>query len=159
MRVFTIGVYNSTEAQFFNKLKDNHIDTFCDIRQRRGVRGSKYAFANSTYLQKRLMEIGIHYLYELALAPTKRIREKQQEEDVRLGKRKQDREQLGRVFVDEYHKNIICNFDFDSFHKKLKDVNAENVVFLCVEERAKACHRSIVAEEMRWRYGYEVIHL
>ena len=40
MKIYTIGVYNSTEQEFFNKLVDNNIDTFCDIRQRRGVRGS-----------------------------------------------------------------------------------------------------------------------
>jgi len=46
MEFYTIGVYNSTEKEFFDKLTKNNIDTFCDIRQRRGVRGSKYAFVN-----------------------------------------------------------------------------------------------------------------
>ena len=49
MKIFTIGVYNSSETHFFDKLKNNHIDVFCDIRQRRGVRGRKYAFVNSLY--------------------------------------------------------------------------------------------------------------
>lgn len=44
MKIFTIGVYNSTELQFFKKLSENNIDTFCDIRQRRGGRGREYAF-------------------------------------------------------------------------------------------------------------------
>lgn len=44
MEFFTIGVYNSNENTFFKKLVDNRIDTFCDIRQRRGVRGAEYAF-------------------------------------------------------------------------------------------------------------------
>ena len=38
-------------------------------------------------------------------------------------------------------------------------MGAENVVFLCVEEKANACHRSIVAEETKRRYNYEVTHL
>ena len=54
MEFFTIGVYNSTEKEFFEKLTQNNIDTFCDIRQRRGVRGSKYSFVNSNRLQQRL---------------------------------------------------------------------------------------------------------
>ncbi len=29
--IITIGVYGLTEEVFFNKLVDNHIDTFCDI--------------------------------------------------------------------------------------------------------------------------------
>ena len=159
MKIFTIGVYNSSETHFFDKLKNNHIDVFCDIRQRRGVRGRKYAFVNSLYLQKRLEDMGIRYLYEPALAPTKEIREKQKEEDARLGEHKRDREQLGCTFIDEYRKNIVCNFDFGSFVERLKDMDANNVILLCVEEKAKACHRSIVAEEIQQRYGYEVIHL
>lgn len=54
MEFFTIGVYNSTEKEFFDKLTQNNIDTFCDIRQRRGVRGAKYAFVNKNRLEQRL---------------------------------------------------------------------------------------------------------
>ena len=77
MKIYTIGVYNSTEQQFFSKLIDNNIDTFCDIRQRRGVRGSEYAFVNSNYLQTKLKELDIKYAHILDLAPTSEIREKQ----------------------------------------------------------------------------------
>ena len=70
MKIYTIGVYNSTEQQFFSKLIDNNIDTFCDIRQRRGVRGSEYAFVNSNYLQTKLNELDIKYAHILDLAPT-----------------------------------------------------------------------------------------
>ncbi|WP_278752735.1 hypothetical protein, partial [Alistipes putredinis] len=61
MEFYTIGVYGSTEQSFFTKLKENGIDTFCDIRQRRGVRGKKYAYVNSTYLQNKLKEYGIKF--------------------------------------------------------------------------------------------------
>lgn len=37
IKIYTIGVYNSTEESFFKKLQDNNIELFCDIRQRRGV--------------------------------------------------------------------------------------------------------------------------
>lgn len=85
MEIFTLGVYNSTEQQFFGKLVENRIDTFCDIRQRRGLRGSQYAFVNSQRLQQRLAEIGISYTYLKELAPTKEIRDKQKEADKRNG--------------------------------------------------------------------------
>lgn len=159
MKIFTIGVYNSTELQFFKKLTENNIDTFCDIRQRRGVRGRDYAFVNSIYLQQKLKNIGIKYSHILSLAPTAEIREKQKAEDAKLGEHKRDRNKLGKVFSDEYKKNIICKFDFNSFVEQLENMGAENVAFLCVEEKASACHRSIVAEEMKKRYHYEVIHL
>ncbi len=56
MKIYTIGVYGSTEEEFFGKLTKSKIDLFCDIRQRRGVRGRQYAFVNSSYLQKKLSE-------------------------------------------------------------------------------------------------------
>ena len=81
MEFFTIGVYNSTEKEFFEKLTQNNIDTFCDIRQRRGVRGSKYSFVNSNRLQQRLNDFEIKYGYVPDLAPTTEIRELQKEID------------------------------------------------------------------------------
>lgn len=58
INIYTIGVYNSTEDSYFNKLKINNIDLFCDIRQRRGVRGSQYKYVNSNYLQSKLADMG-----------------------------------------------------------------------------------------------------
>ena len=68
MEFFTIGVYNSTEEEYFSKLVENNIDTFCDIRQRRGVRGSQYAFVNSNRLQARLLDLDIKYAHFINLA-------------------------------------------------------------------------------------------
>lgn len=158
MKIYTIGVYNSTEQEFFNKLIDNNIDTFCDIRQRRGVRGSEYAFVNSNYLQTKLNELDIKYAHILDLAPTSEIREKQKMEDTRLGVQKKSRDILGPVFTREY-KNKISSFDFDEFYDRLDRIGASRVVFFCVEEKAAACHRSIVAQEMKERFKIEVIHL
>ncbi len=47
MRIVTIGGYGFTEDAFINALKGAGVDAFVDIRQRRGMRGSKYAFLNS----------------------------------------------------------------------------------------------------------------
>ena len=62
--IYTIGVYGSSEKEFFQKLIDNNIDTFCDIRLRRAVRGAQYAFANSQRLQNKLSDLSITYLHE-----------------------------------------------------------------------------------------------
>lgn len=158
MKVFTIGVYNSTEQQFFGKLAENNIDTFCDIRQRRGVRGSQYTFVNSKRLQDRLAEMNISYTYLKELSPTKEIREKQKEADRRNGIQKKDRMQLGEVFVNGYKKHIE-GYDFHTLVEKLKAMGAERVVFFCVEESPYACHRSIVANELLKLFGYPITHL
>lgn len=158
MEVFTIGVYGATERQFFDKLSENQIDTFCDIRQRRGVRGSQYAFVNSQRLQQRLAEMNISYTYLKELAPTKEIREKQKEADKRNGIQKKDRTRLGEVFINGY-KEHIKEYDFRSLAEMLNEMDAKRVVFFCVEESPYACHRSIVAEFFNKLFGYKITHL
>ncbi|MDR3366720.1 MAG: DUF488 domain-containing protein [Prevotellaceae bacterium] len=159
MKFFTLGVYGSAEQIFFNKLTKNRIDTFCDIRQRRGVRGGEYAFVNSNRLQIKLAELGIKYTHILGLAPTAEIREKQKSEDLIRGEHKRDRNKLGEVFASEFKKKIIGCFDFDAFVSKLSEIDANKVVLFCVEGKAEACHRSIVAEELNKRYKYEIVNL
>lgn len=159
MEFFTIGVYNSTEQDFFNKLVENRIDTFCDIRQRRAVRGSKYAFVNSNRLQNKLAELDIKYGHVLQLAPPKEIRELQKLADLQKGELKRERQELGGVFKSEYKNRILENFDFDTFIENLENVGANRVVLFCVEERPEACHRSIVSNKLQDTYNYKVTHI
>lgn len=148
IKIYTIGVYNSTEDSFFNKLQDYKIDLFCDIRQRRGVRGSKYKYVNSNYLQTKLGELGIKYQYIKALAPTNDIRQKQKDADKSNGETKKQRTELGETFKSEYIKCILNAFDIHGLANELLESKATNVVLFCVEELASACHRSLVAERL-----------
>ncbi len=159
MEFFTIGVYNSTEKEFFNKLLENNIDTFCDIRQRRGVRGAKYSFVNSNRLQQKLADLEIKYGYIPDLAPTTEIRELQKEIDLQKGELKSERQELGKVFVIEYKNRILKNFNFDNFLESLVQIGASRVALFCVEEHHEACHRSIVAQKISTLYNKEITHL
>lgn len=159
MILFTIGVYGSIEEEFFSKLTDNHIDVFCDIRQRRGVRGRKYAFVNSNYLQAKLNELGIKYIYEKRLAPTKEIREMQWAEDKAEGQTKKSREALGHAFSCGYEHLILNAVNLDELMSRLKDLDAEKVVFFCLESRPEACHRSLLAKRLAKKYNLEVVNL
>jgi uncharacterized protein (DUF488 family) len=158
MEFFTIGVYNSTEQEYFKKLTNNNIDTFCDIRQRRGVRGSQYAFVNSNRLQQKLNDLDIKYGHVIDLAPTSEIRDLQKESDNQKGTLKRDRNKLGQVFTIAYKDRILSEFDFDSFIDKLDEVGANRVVLFCVEEKPEACHRSIVTDKLE-KIGYKITHL
>ena len=158
MEFFTIGVYNSTEQQFFNKLIDNEIDTFCDIRQRRGVRGSKYAFVNSKRLQDKLIDLDIKYGHIIDLAPTHEIRDKQKLTDLQKGELKRDRQKLGYFFKEAYRTEILGKFNFSDFIEKLEEVGSKRVVLFCVEEAPEACHRSLVSDHLI-NLGYKVTHL
>lgn len=158
MEFFTIGVYNSTKDDFFNKLIVSNIDTFCDIRKRRGVRGAKYSFVNSKRLQNSLEELDIKYCYEPGLAPTSEIRELQKEADAKEGILKRDRNKLGKLFSVSYKNKILKNFNFEEYIEKLKRTGSEKIVLFCVEEQPEACHRSIVTEKLN-SLGYKISHL
>jgi uncharacterized protein (DUF488 family) len=159
MEFFTIGVYNSTEEEFFEKLIKNQIDTFCDIRQRRGVRGAKYSFVNSNRLQYKLNELEIKYGYIPELAPTTEIRELQKEIDLEKGELKKERHVLGKIFISEYKNKVLNKFDSETFIEKLNQVGANRITFFCVEEFPEACHRSIISEMLHERFNYNIIHL
>lgn len=159
MQFFTIGVFNSTEEEFFNKLGKNRIDTFCDIRQRRGVRGSKYSFVNSNKLQEKLSGLGIRYLYVTGLAPTQEVRDVQTQVDREKHVLKTERKQLDKSFTKEYKKSILNKFDFNSFLESLNQMKSQRVVLFCVEETADACHRSLVAEKLHHDYHFTVTNL
>src|SRR5947209_18163276 len=98
-KIVTIGVYGFDKDRFFQALVDAKVDTFCDIRLRRGMRGSIYAFVNSESLQRQLGDLGIRYIHIKDLAPTQAIRAKQMLEDERLGLAKRTRITLGQAFI------------------------------------------------------------
>ncbi|WP_418834803.1 DUF488 family protein [Parabacteroides johnsonii] len=159
IKIYTIGVYNSTESSYFRKLQENNIDLFCDIRQRRGVRGSQYKYVNSNYLQAKLQELGIDYKYIKELAPTNDIRQKQKDADKANGETKKQRTILGTIFKSEYLKQILEPFDMEKLAKELHASGAKNIVFFCVEEHATACHRSLVVQKLSSILNSEIINL
>lgn len=159
MEFYTIGVYNSTEVDFFNKLITNGIDTFCDIRQRRGVRGSKYAFVNSNKLQLKLKELGLNYIYIKELAPSQEIRELQKDADKKNNELKRDRQTLGDVFSANYTNKILSEFNFQHFLTTLKNLQSKKIILFCVEEKPSACHRSIVSNKLENEFKLLIQHL
>ncbi len=157
-KIVTIGVYGFTESSFFASLVNARVDTFCDIRMRRGMRGAKYSFVNSQYLQNRLRELGIRYIHVKELAPSQEIRNKQQQADKRLGNGKQTRAILSQDFVQSYKTQCLDTFKANKFLDGL-DENTECLALFCVEREPKACHRSLVAEQLENTMMLEVQHI
>ncbi len=145
--IVTIGVYGFDKERFFQALLDANVDTFCDIRRRRGMRGSEYAFVNSTALQEKLRELGIRYMHVKDLAPSKAIREKQKQEDEKYGVAKRSRKGLGQAFIQDYEQQCLSSFDV---HKFMEMLGSETKVvgLFCVEREPEACHRSLVAKKL-----------
>ena len=114
-RIVTIGAYGFDEDTFFDALLTAEVDTFCDIRQRRGMRGARYAFANSTRLQRRLSEFGIRYFHFKELAPSAAVREKQKQSDHANKTTKRHRRALSPAFVAAYEQEVLAAFDSAAF--------------------------------------------
>jgi uncharacterized protein (DUF488 family) len=160
MKIVTIGVYGATEDAFFRTLRDAAVDTFCDIRWRRGMRGSDYAFANSARLQKRLCEMGIRYLHLREVAPPPLLRQRQADADKASGTAKRQRSELGEAFIAGYREECLSSFDSAKFIEKLGP-EARVVALFCVEREPVACHRYLLAERLRQdlRSEIDVVHL
>ena len=157
-KIITIGVYGFNESQFFDALLKAKVDTFCDIRYRRGMRGAKYSFANSLYLQDRLSKIGIRYLHLKTLAPTKTIRDRQTLADKQTGTLKRVRNTLSASFIEAYQTECLSNFNSRDFVSSLEE-NTEVLALFCVERTPDACHRSLVAEKLAYEIGLQVLHI
>ena len=77
------------------------------MRQRRGVRGAQYAWANAKRLEAALREAGIGYQHLPELAPTTSMREAQYEADAARGEGKRSRTVLAPVYVERYTEEIL----------------------------------------------------
>ncbi len=158
MKIVTLGVYGSTEAGFFGALQEAGVDTFCDIRLRRGVRGHDYAFANSQRLQAKLADLGIRYLHCKEVAPSLALRRRQYVADKANKVAKRKREALSEGFIAVYQQEFLSKFDSAKFVGQLGP-EARVVALFCVERAPAACHRSLLAERLQRDLGAEVIHL
>ena len=146
-QLFTIGAFGFTESGFFEKLQEAGINTFCDIRRRRGVRGSEYAFVNSTRLQEQLSKRGIRYVHRLDVAPSNELRSIQGKADEASKTAKRKRTVISPEFAQAYHEQVLNGFDSREFIESVGD-GFGRVVLFCVEKEPAACHRSLLAERL-----------
>jgi uncharacterized protein (DUF488 family) len=153
----TVGVYGFTLEEFLRTLREADVRLVLDVRQRRGVRGPQYAWANSKRLQAALAEAGIGYEHHPELAPTTELRQLQYREDDRLGVGKRSREQLAPDYRDRYTREILDEADLDAVVAELPEAGTGTL--LCVERDPEACHRSLVADRIAADHGLIVTHL
>ena len=154
--LFTIGVYGKDEGEFFNQLTGAQVALLVDIRRRRAVRGSRYAFANSKRLQSALARNGIAYRHELELAPTESVRTIQRLSDREARRAKRERRVLDSAFVEAYRHQLKA-VDLEAFVQSCRAYR--RVALLCVEAEAAACHRSVLASELAQMSSVRTTHL
>ncbi len=110
-RITTIGVYEWDLATFLAALRAADVRLLIDVRQRRGVRGREYAWANAVRLQRALAQARIDYEHHPELAPTTELRQLQYAEDARQGVGKRSRVELAPVYTRRYTREILDRAD------------------------------------------------
>ena len=155
--IVTIGVYGFTGATFLERLRGAGVRLVLDVRQRRGVRGSQYAWANSMRLQDALATASLAYRHHPELAPTTELRQLQYAEDARAGVGKRSREQLAPAYVEGYTREIL---DPTGVEAVVGALPADGCgALFCVERDPEACHRSLIAARVADEHGIAVTHV
>ena len=143
MKIFTIGFTKKSAEIFFSRLKDANVKKLIDIRLNNNSQLA--GFTKKDDLRYFTMAIcGIDYAHILQLAPTQDM-------------------------LDDYKKS---KGDWSVYEKKFLNLMATRKVenldrneldggcLLCSEDRPNHCHRRLVAEYLRDKWGdVEVVHL
>ncbi|MFC8895875.1 DUF488 family protein [Streptomyces cinereoruber] len=156
-KLATIGVYGFDGDSFLERLRLADVRLLLDVRQRRGVRGPDYAWANSLRLQAALAGAGVTYRHHRELAPTTELRHLQYAEDDRQGVGKRSRRELAPEYTRRYTAEILDPADLDPVLEELPDSGV--AALFCVERDPEACHRSLIAGRLAERHGVTVEHL
>ena len=155
--VATIGVYGFSAEAFLECLRRAGVRLVLDVRQRRGVRGSEYAWANSRRLQAALAEAGISYEHHRELAPTTELRLLQYAEDERRGVGKRSRLELAPAYARRYRAEILDRADLEPVVEA--SAGEGLAALLCVERDPEACHRSLITARLAELHGFAVVDL
>lgn len=155
--IVTIGVYEFDASTFLAALRAADVALVVDVRQRRGVRGPRYTWANSRRLQSLLADAGIAYVHHSELAPTTELRHLQYREDHLQGVGKRSRRRLAPEYIERYIAEIL---DPAPLEKLVAELPADRpAALMCVEATAVACHRWLIARRLADRFGFTVTHL
>ncbi len=157
LRVVTSGVYGFDGASFLRRLRHADVRLLLDVRQRRGVRGPEYAWANSRRLQATLAHARVAYGHHPALAPTTGLRQLQYAEDDRQGVGKRSRRELAAEYARRYTAEILDRADLTPIVSELP--SSGTAALLCVERDPEACHRSLVARRLTEQHRVTIEHL
>jgi len=157
VKIATIGIYGWTLESFLAALRAANVQVVLDVRQRRGVRGPEYAWANSLRIQAALDNAGIDYRHHKELAPTTELRHVQYGADARQGVGKRSRMELAPEYRERYLREVLDRVDLGELVHELQAQGT--AALMCVERDPEACHRSLIAERLEAEYGVSVAHL
>ena len=145
MEVYTVGFTKKTAEQFFGLLKANKITRLLDVRLNNTSQLASFAKRDDlAYFLRELC--GADYVHETLLAPTQALLDAYK-------KNGGDWSEYAAAFLTlmaerEIEKNIS------------QKLFAGRTVMLCSESTAENCHRRLVAEYLREKWGdVQIVHL
>lgn len=144
MNLYTIGFTKKPASEFFRLLRDSGARRLVDVRLRPA--GQLSGFAKQGDLAYFLRELcGMDYLHMPELAPTR---------DMFDGIRKRHRH------WPTYEREFLALMEARRVAETVDRESLANAVLLCSEHSPERCHRRLVAEHLRERWGdVEVVHL
>jgi uncharacterized protein (DUF488 family) len=146
MEVYTTGFTKKTAAQFFGSLKLVGIKRLVDVRLNNSSQLA--GFTKKEDLPFFLKEIcGIEYIHESLLAPTQEML---------------DAYKKRKGSWSEYEQRFLALMQERRIEEKIQPALFEiPTVLLCSEATAEHCHRRLVLEYLRDKWGgrIEVVHL
>ena len=144
MKVFTIGFTKKSAREFFTRLKSAGVRRLIDIRLNNTSQLS--GFAKKEDLQYLLEELGhIEYLHLPLLAPTQDLL---------------DAFKKRRGSWHDYEAGFLRLMSARRIEEQLQPTLFENSCLLCSEDEPVHCHRRLVAEYLRNKWGnVEIEHL
>ncbi|HEY0278193.1 MAG TPA: DUF488 domain-containing protein [Solirubrobacterales bacterium] len=151
-----MGVYGSDFERFLAALRGAGVDLLLDLRQRRGVRGAAYAWANAKRIETELRAAGIVYQHVPELAPTTSMREAQYEADAAKDEGKRSRTVLSQTYVERYTEEVLDRADLVGL---VRFIGRSTPALFCVEREAAACHRSLVAARLARDHDFRIVNL
>jgi len=142
--IFTIGFAKKSAREFFTTLKEAGVSTVIDIRLNNVSQLA--GFTKKQDLQYFLEEIvRVAYVHKPELAPTKEILDAYKKKQIDWSGYER---QFRQLLIERHVENLIT--------PQLVD----NACLLCSEPKPDKCHRRLVAEYLRERWGnVQIKHL
>ncbi|XXY54562.1 DUF488 domain-containing protein [Sorangium sp. So ce269] len=144
MRVYTIGFTKTSAERFFGRLKKAEVRALLDVRLNNVSQLA--GFAKKDDLRYFTQEI-VHapYIYRPELAPTKDIL---------------DRYKKSGGSWDQYAQSFLDLMAVRRIETTMRPADLDGVCLLCSEDKPNHCHRRLVVEYLRDRWGdMEIVHL
>lgn len=144
MKLFTIGFTKKSAEAFFTKLKNSGVRKLIDVRLNNVSQLAGFTKkADLAYFTKEIC--GIEYAHLPVLAPTQDI----------LTAYKTNKGDWG-----VYERQFLSLMEARKIEESLPRDSLDGGCLLCSEEKPHHCHRRLVAEYLRERWGeVEIVHI